>query len=122
MEVFIWCMHADRPRTTPFRIPFEADMLVSFSTVDGYESYRDVTQGSWFISVLMEVLNERDHDLSLTDLLSIVNKRVSRMDYRGRKQMSCFRTTLRKPVYFEFRLMNREQEQRIRRNSTPQPL
>ena len=115
-------VHADRPRTTPFRIPFEADMLVSFSTVDGYESYRDVTQGSWFISKLMEVLNERDHDLSLTELLCIVNKRVSRMDYYGRKQMSCFRTTLRKPVYFEFRVMNRESEQGIRRNSTPQQL
>ena len=88
------------PPIIPARIPIEADTLVAYSTVDGYESYRDVTQGSWFITVLMEVLNERDHGMNLTDLLSIVNKRVARLDHRGRKQMSCFESTLRKPVYF----------------------
>ena len=93
-------VQADNPPIIPARIPIEADILVAYSTVDGYESYRDVTEGSWFITVLMEVLNERDHGMNLTDLLSIVNKRVARLDHRGRKQMSCFESTLRKPVYF----------------------
>lgn len=109
-------VQADSPPTSPARIPFEADMLVAYSTVDGYESYRDVTQGSWFITVLMEVLNERDHGMNLTDLLSIVNKRVARLDYRGRKQMSCFESTLRKPVYF------RERERAMNRVDTPEQL
>ena len=96
-------VQADSPPTSPARIPIEADTLVAYSTVDGYESYRDVTEGSWFITVLMEVLNERDHGMNLTDLLSIVNKRVARLDNSDRKQMSCFESTLRKPVYFRER-------------------
>ena len=103
----------DSPPIIPARIPIEADTLVAYSTVDGYESYRDVTQGSWFITVLMEVLNERDHGMNLTDLLSIVNKRVARLDYHGRKQMSCFESTLRKPVYL------REREPGMYRTTTP---
>ena len=93
-------VQADNPPIIPARIPYEADMLVAYSTVDGYESYIDETQGSWFITCLMKVLNERDHNMNLTDLLSIVNKRVASLHYRGRKQMSCFESTLRMSVYF----------------------
>ena len=93
-------VQADGPRTAPFRIPSEADVLVAFSTVDGYESYRDEAEGSWFISVLIDVLNKQAHDMNLTDLLIIVNKKVAEKSHRGKKQIPSFITTLRKPVYF----------------------
>lgn len=116
-------VQADCPPTASIRIPFEADMLVAYSTVDGYKSYRDETQGSWFITVLMEVLNQRDHDMhmSLIDLLSIVNKRVASLDDRGRKQMSCFMSTLRKPVYLGD-VNRRRGRNRMRRTLTPDQL
>jgi hypothetical protein len=94
--------HGARP-PSPIRLPIEADILVFYSSVDGYESYRDVNTGSWFITVLMDVLNEHEPNMNLTDLLSMVNKRVARMDSHGRKQMPCFTSTLRKPVYFKMR-------------------
>ncbi|CAB3979186.1 caspase-3 [Paramuricea clavata] len=98
--------HGSRP-PTPIRLPIEADILVSYSSVDGYEPYRDVSTGSWFITKLTEILNEHEPNMNLTDLLSMVNKRVARVDSRGRKQMPCFTSTLRKPVYFKMRRIGR---------------
>ncbi|CAB4043425.1 caspase-3 [Paramuricea clavata] len=85
----------------PITIPMEADILVAFSSIDGYASYRDEEEGSWFITVLTKVLNEHAHEMNLTDMLAIVNELVSGMEYNSWKQMPCFMSTLRKVVYFK---------------------
>ena len=91
---------SDSP-VTPVYIPTEADILVAYSSADGYESYISTKKGSWFMSVLMHVLDTRAHDMNLTDMLAIVNLEVAKMDSRGRKQMPCFTSSLRKAVYFK---------------------
>ncbi|XP_028406998.1 caspase-3-like [Dendronephthya gigantea] len=89
---------------TPVTLPTGADMLVAYSTVDGYESYRSTENGSWFIIKLLEVLKKHAHSMSLTDMLAIVNDEISRMvSQQGKKQMSCFTSLLSKPVYFEIK-------------------
>ena len=79
--------------------PFEADILVAFSSSDGYLSYKTEKLGSWFITELTKVLNKHAHNMSLTDMLTIVNNEVSKKD--GSKQMPSFTSTLRKAVYFD---------------------
>ncbi|CAG2183804.1 unnamed protein product, partial [Oppiella nova] len=39
-----------------YRIPNYADFLIAYSTVPGYYSWRNTTQGSWFIQALTHVL------------------------------------------------------------------
>jgi hypothetical protein len=93
--------HGALPRPLTIHLPVEADVLVAYSSLDGYESYRDIEEGSWFITVLIKVLNEHAHNMKLTDVLTIVNKRVADMvTAEGKKQMPCFLSTLRKAVHF----------------------
>jgi hypothetical protein len=83
-------------------IPKEADILIAYSSVDGYESYRNTVHGSWFITELTKVLNKHAHNMNLTDMLAIVNKVVAKKKSRkGRKQMPCILSTLRNAVYFD---------------------
>ncbi|CAB4038236.1 caspase, partial, partial [Paramuricea clavata] len=58
-------------------VPTEADILVAYSSVDGYEAYRDHEEGSWFITELTKVLKKHVHSKQLTDMLAIVNDLVS---------------------------------------------
>ena len=86
----------------PITIPTEADILVAYSSVDGYESHRNTEKGSWFIIKLTQVLEKHAHNMSLTDMLVIVNEAVGGMVFeKGKKQMPCFTSTLRKVVHFE---------------------
>ena len=93
------------PVNTPIslRLPSESDILLAHSTVDGYESYRNRQQGSWFILKLMEMLTKHAHEMHLMDILTLVNSEVARCytdkDY---KQMPCQMTTLTKFVYFKY--------------------
>ena len=90
----------DRP-SPPIYHPVEADILVAYSGSDGYEAYRDTTEGSWFITALTEVLNASPQDIHLADMLTIVNQRIAAKESTGRKQMPCFTSTLRKAVYLQ---------------------
>jgi len=38
------------------KIPIEADFLVSYSTVSGYCSWRNLIKGSWFIQSLCNII------------------------------------------------------------------
>ena len=82
-------------------IPAEADVLTAYSSVDGYESYRDPIEGSWFISNLTSVLTEHVNDMQLTDMLAMVSEKVARLKHhKGWKQMPCYTSTLRRSVVF----------------------
>ncbi len=83
-----------------FTIPIEADLLVACSSLDGYELYTSENEGSWFITVLTQVLNKYAHYMNLTDMLAIVNEMVGGMEDCGRKQTPLFMSTLRKAVCF----------------------
>ncbi|CAB4033685.1 caspase-3-like [Paramuricea clavata] len=85
-----------------FTVPTEADILVAYATVERYKCYRNKETGSWFILALTQVLNKHAHNMNLTDMLAVINEVVGRMESKkGKKQMSCFTSTLRKAVYFE---------------------
>ncbi|XP_060881382.1 caspase-1-like isoform X4 [Metopolophium dirhodum] len=61
--------------TASYKIPKHADFLITFSTYDGYYSFRHPENGTWFIQSLCSEMNKHDH--SKSDLLGIMT-RVSR--------------------------------------------
>ena len=54
-----------------YRIPSHADFLIAYSTVPGFYSWRNTTQGSWFIQAFCHVIQREAHS---RDLLSILTR------------------------------------------------
>lgn len=83
------------------RLPTDSDLLLAYSTVDGYESYRSPDAGSWFIITFMELLKQHAHNKHLMDILVLVNREIAKYITKdGRKQMPCQMSTLTKFIYF----------------------
>lgn len=83
------------------KIPLEADILIYYSTVDGFVSWRDPTDGSWFIDSLCHVFNKYAllPNVELNTLLLRVNNRVA-----GKfNQMPEIVSRLRKEFYFNYK-------------------
>lgn len=59
-----------------FVIPTLADLLVMYSTAEGYYSFRNPADGSWFIQALCIELKENGHEELMT-ILTGVNRRVA---------------------------------------------
>ncbi|XP_067010933.1 caspase isoform X2 [Anabrus simplex] len=92
-----------------YTIPAHSDILVAFSTVEGYYSWRNPSEGSWFIQALVEELKENGRKRDLQTLLTFVGRRVAvgkmsfvpndpHMDQK--KQASAFMSTLTRLVFF----------------------
>ncbi|XP_066581905.1 caspase-1-like [Prorops nasuta] len=64
-------------RGNSYSIPTFADILVAFSTYDGFYSWRNPDEGSWFIQALCEELKENGRKRDLLTLLTFVNRRVA---------------------------------------------
>lgn len=89
-------------------IPTLADLLVMYSTAEGYYSFRNPKDGSWFIQALCEELRENPHE-DLMTILTGVNRRVAfakqshvpdNSDWDAMKQMPNIMSMLTKTMYF----------------------
>jgi caspase 7 len=103
---------------TSFVIPTLTDVLVMYSTAEGYFSFRNPADGSWFIQALCEELRESDHD-DLMTILTGVNRRVAFAkqskvphddELDAMKQMPSIVSMLTKNMYFEKKSMKTEIE------------
>lgn len=89
-------------------LPAGADFIMCYSVAEGYFSFRNIMKGSWYIQDLCKVLGEHGDSLEFTDLLTVVNRKVSmrsvNMSENGvvveKKQMPCFASMLTKQLYF----------------------
>ncbi|NXA70334.1 CASP6 protein, partial [Mohoua ochrocephala] len=89
-------------------LPAGADFIMCYSVAQGYYSYRDIMNGSWYIQDLCETLRKHGSSLEFTELLTLVNRKVSyrRVDscrdikILGKKQIPCFASMLTKKLYF----------------------
>ncbi|XP_055972831.1 caspase-6-like [Sorex fumeus] len=89
-------------------LPAGADFLMCYSVAEGYFSHRDTLYGSWYIQDLCELLARYGTSLEFTELLTLVNRRVSRrrVDISrdpsaiGKKQIPCFASMLTKKLCF----------------------
>ena len=95
------------------RLPTEADFLVCYSTIEGFLSHRRFTlevestpdTGTWMISVLTQVFEEKRKEEDIMQMLARVNSRVSNMatsnnHESGMKQMPVQMHMLRYRVFF----------------------
>ncbi|KAM9314391.1 caspase-6-like isoform 2-T2 [Pholidichthys leucotaenia] len=91
-----------------YTLPAGADFVMCYSVAEGYFSYRNPISGSWYIQDLCEALQRYGESLEFAELLTLVNRKVSRRsvdkcaDKRviGKKQMPCFTSMLTKKLYF----------------------
>ncbi|NXK61901.1 CASP6 protein, partial [Sylvietta virens] len=91
-----------------YTLPAGADFIMCYSVAQGYYSHRETVNGSWYIQDLCETLRKHGSSLEFTELLTLVNRKVS---YRrvgacrdinaiGKKQIPCFASMLTKKLYF----------------------
>lgn len=91
------------------KIPMEADFLIAYSTISGFYSWRNSSNGSWFIQSLCQILNEYGATLELMKLLTYVNRRVAYyyesntndQVMNGKRQVPSIVSMLTKEVYFK---------------------
>ena len=77
-----------------------ADILMAYSTVSGYLSYRNEYDGSRFVQCIVEVFREFAGHEDLLSMLIMVNKKISEMGNKGSKQVPAPTTTLTRKLYF----------------------
>ncbi len=82
--------------------------LKLFSSCKGYYSHRETVNGSWYIQDLCEILRHYGSTLEFTDILTLVNRKVSIRSVEnckdrsalGKKQVPCFASMLTKKLFF----------------------
>lgn len=104
-----WSVESDgsflQPDSTLARsaCPKGADFLLAFATTPGYVALRSPSEGSIFVKILANVINELHEDFHLLDMLTVVNCKVAEEVYRLSKgkltQIPAPATTLRAQVY-----------------------
>lgn len=97
------------PRITPAKkIPLWADMLIAYSSVPGYYSWRNCRNGSWFIQSLCCILERYGNVLEIQQIMTKVNFHVA-YEFESRsndpkmnrmKQVPCIASMLTKELYF----------------------
>uniref|UniRef100_A0A8C5U2M9 Caspase-6 n=1 Tax=Malurus cyaneus samueli TaxID=2593467 RepID=A0A8C5U2M9_9PASS len=91
-----------------YTLPAGADFIMCYSVAQGYYSHRDTFYGSWYIQDLCEVFRNYGSSLEFTELLTLVNRKVSHrrvdkcknINAIGKKQIPCFASMLTKKLYF----------------------
>ena len=61
----------------PGSLPTMADFIYAYSTIPGYYSWRNGTNGAWFVKAFCDVLTEQAKTEHLMDMLIEVNRRVA---------------------------------------------
>lgn len=91
-----------------YTLPAGADFLMCYSVAEGYYSHRETVNGSWYIQDLCEMLRKFGSSLEFTELLTLVNRKVSQRRVNfcrdpsaiGKKQVPCFASMLTKKLHF----------------------
>jgi hypothetical protein len=84
----------------PPLIPEGADILLSYSTMDGYVSLRNNERGSWYVQALVETFCEHAWEEDILSLLTLVNYKVARAcNQAGWRQVPAPQSTLTKKLY-----------------------
>lgn len=91
-----------------YTLPAGADFLMCYSVAEGYYSHREPINGSWYIQDLCEMLAKYGSSLEFTELLTLVNRKVSQrrvnlcqdLSAIGKKQVPCFASMLTKKLHF----------------------
>ena len=75
-------------------------MLMAYSTVSGYASFRNPRDGSRFVRCLVEVFREKAGHEDVLSMLTMVNNSISSMGEVDSKQVGQPTSTLTKKLFF----------------------
>ncbi|XP_029009096.1 uncharacterized protein LOC114857094 isoform X2 [Betta splendens] len=86
-------------------LPAAADFIMCHAAAKGYVSFRNTVDGSWYIQDLCELLQKYGESLEFTELLTLVNAKVSKREARGNYRVNHLRQVPRfssvpKKLYF----------------------
>ena len=84
----------------PHKIPKDSDFLFGYATPSGKKAWRDLDNGSWYISELCRALCTHATYADVSYMLVRAHKNLSKYEYQGNKQASPFENSLRNNVYF----------------------
>ncbi|XP_046620580.1 caspase-1-like [Neodiprion virginianus] len=94
---------------TSYSIPAYADIMVAYSTYDGFYSWRNPDAGSWFIQAICKELAKNGRSRDLLTIMTFVNRRVA-LDFQSyvpqnakmhaKKQIPSVVSMLTRLVYF----------------------
>jgi len=92
-----------------YRTPLYSDFLIAHSTVNGFYSWRNTVQGSWFIQVLGAALLVNSYKYDLVTILTKVGRVIAReyesnssyKDFNQKKQMPFIYSTLTNKLYLK---------------------
>ncbi|XP_031843391.1 caspase-1-like isoform X1 [Nomia melanderi] len=108
LENGVQVMH-ETDGASSYTIPTHADIMVAYSTFDGFYSWRNPDAGSWFIQALCEELNENGRTRDLLTIMTFVNRRVAiqyqsfvpnDQHFHQKKQIPSIVSMLTRLVYF----------------------
>uniref|UniRef100_A0A673ZVF3 Caspase-6 n=1 Tax=Salmo trutta TaxID=8032 RepID=A0A673ZVF3_SALTR len=77
-----------------YTLPAGADFIMC------YYSHRETVNGSWYIQDLCGAMRKFGDSLEFTDLLTLVNRKVSTRSAGNWKQVPCFASMLTRKLYF----------------------
>nr|XP_031826769.1 caspase-1-like isoform X2 [Nomia melanderi] len=94
--------------TASYKIPTHADILLAHSTVEDFYSWRNETEGSFYIQELCDVIEEYWETYDLAKMLTITARIVANEHYsihidpkkNQKKQMPSITSTLTRDVWF----------------------
>jgi caspase 7 len=92
-----------------YTIPVMADILVMYSTVEGFYSWRNPKEGGYFVQALVKLLRKYNRTKDLLTILTFVNREVAvnfvseseDPHYDEQKQMCSIVSMLTRLVYFD---------------------
>ncbi|KAL7877085.1 hypothetical protein SRHO_G00037280 [Serrasalmus rhombeus] len=90
-----------KPKIFIFQACRGEDFLMCYCVSEGFVSFRNPSNGSFYIQDLCETLQEQASTLEFTELLTLVNLKVSKRCAANNKQMPCFTSMLTKKLYFK---------------------
>ena len=83
------------------KIPSANDFYFSFATASGHVAWRDLDNGSWYVSELCRSLTSYARFASLNDIMTITNKRVGSVyDNEGYKQSTEIVARIQNDIFF----------------------
>lgn len=94
--------------TVNYKIPTHADFLFGYSTVEGFKSWRDPINGSWYIQVLCKTLETHWEQFDLMKILTITAREIAteyesyhdNVHERGQKQIPTLISMLTREIIF----------------------
>lgn len=82
--------------------PQKGDSIIAWSTVQGYASFRDRYNGSWYIEELCKQLWRNGETKDLVDILTLVNNNLRSKIYDGQVMVPSLSLSVRAKVKFPF--------------------